>query len=159
MSKKKYNFKNKKKYRKKYKNLFENNLNKSGNRLDDFDDVKSEEPRHAKKKSLKKEDVDVLVNDKKDKKEISEDVEKVIIKKKKEKILKVLFVFLLIIIVSVLGYFGYRAYMRNEISKKINESINIEYGEEVTDKYILKDKFKKVKFSPKLSSLKKSWQT
>ena len=152
---KNYNFKNEKKYREKYKNLFENNSNKSGNRLDDFDDVKSEEPRHAKKKSLKKEDVDVLVNDKKDKKEISEDVEKVIIKKKKEKILKVLFVFLLIIIVSVLGYFGYRTYMRNEISKKINESINIEYGEEVTDKYILKDKFKKVKFSPKLSSLKK----
>ena len=155
-SKNKYNFKNEKKYREKYKELFDES---SSN-----DEIK-EKLRHKQNKNyekLNKKDEKILEEEIKNNKKSfiqkegsKKDVDELINRSKKKRILKVLLIILLIIIIFVLGYFGYRAYVRNEIFKKINDNINVEYGEEVTDKYILKDEFEKVKFSPKLSSLKK----
>ncbi len=151
----KYNLKNEKKYREKYKELFDES---SSN-----DEIK-EKPRHRQNNSyekLDKKDEKILEKEIKNKKrssiqkeELKKDAEELINRSKKKRILKVLLIIILIIIIFVLGYFGYRAYVKNEISKKINDVINIEYGEEVTSEYILKDDFEKVKFSPKLSSLK-----
>ena len=76
-------------------------------------------------------------------------------KKKRRAVKKIILVILIVIIISILGFFGYKFYKRSEISKKINDDITIEYGEELTLDYILKDDFKNVKFEPKLSSLKK----
>ena len=76
-------------------------------------------------------------------------------KKKRRAVKKIILVILIVIIISILGFFGYKFYKRSEISKKINDNITIEYGEELTLDYILKDDFKNVKFEPKLSSLKK----
>lgn len=76
-------------------------------------------------------------------------------KKKRRAVKKIILVILIVIIISILGFFGYKFYKRSEISKKINDNITIEYGEALTLDYILKDDFKKIKVSPKLSSLKK----
>ena len=74
-------------------------------------------------------------------------------KRKKRK--KIILIILIIILVLILIFFACKLYKRNEISKKINKDITIEYGEELTLEYILKDEFKKVNVDPKLSSLKK----
>ena len=76
-------------------------------------------------------------------------------KKKKRFIKKIILIVLIIILVLILAFLGYKFYKRSEIAKKINDNITAEYGEELTSDYILKDNFKKVKFEPKLSSLKK----
>ena len=74
-------------------------------------------------------------------------------KRKKRK--KIILIILIFVLVLILIFFAYKFYKRNDISKKINKNISIEYGEELTLEYILKDKFKKVKVNPKLNSLKK----
>lgn len=144
----KYNFKNKKIYHEKYKELFD----KSNER----NEIK-EKTRHEKKKSyekLDKEDEKKLKQEMKHEEKASTPKEESKNKKDVKKKKRVVLIISLVIVIFILGYFGYRAYVRYEISKKINDDIKIEYGEEVTNQYILKDKFKKVKFSPKLSSLK-----
>ena len=130
---KKYNLKNKKVYHKKYKELFEDDKKKSHHQKLASDKIK-EKPRHEMKD--KNIEDDRYLN-------------------KKHKGLKIFLIILLVILILVLSYFGYRAYVRSEIFKKINNDINIEYGEEITAEYILKDDFDSVKFNPKLSSLKK----
>lgn len=150
-SKEKYNFENEKVYRNKYKELFDNEVGKKKHyKKDDIVDKAEEidkKPRHEKMKNDEKlKDKIILTKD--------EEVDKIISRGKRRRVLKVLLIILLLIILAILGYFGYKSYVRSEILKKINEKINIEYGEEVTEKYILKDEFKKVSFSTKLSSLK-----
>ena len=76
-------------------------------------------------------------------------------KKKTRLIKKIILIILIMILVSILVFIGYKFYKRNEISKKINDNVTLEYGEDLTLDYILKDDFKKVKVEPKLSSLKK----
>ena len=147
MGKKSYNL-NKKVYKRKYKELFDESSEeklisekgKAKKSLKKNEETK-EKPRHEKNK----------IKDEKLNKSIYEDD----VNKKKNKAFKVVIIIVLILILFGLGYLGYRAYVRDETLKKINDNINIEYGEVVTDKYILKDDFEKVSFSPKLSSLKK----
>ena len=76
--------------------------------------------------------------------------------KKRKTIKRVILVILIVIIILILSLLGYKFYKRSEIFKKINDNITIEYGEELTLEYILKDNFKKVKVEPKLKSVKKS---
>ena len=75
--------------------------------------------------------------------------------KKRKTIKRVILVILIVIIILILSLLGYKFYKRSEIFKKINDNITIEYGEELTLEYILKDNFKKVKVEPKLKSVKK----
>ena len=75
--------------------------------------------------------------------------------KKKKLIKKIILVLLIIVIAFILFFLGYKFYKRNSILKKINMDVSIEFGEELTLEYFLKDDFKKVKVSPKLDSIKK----
>ncbi len=147
MGKKNYNL-NKKVYKKKYKELFD----------DSYDEkvVHKKKNQDKSKKSIRNSgEIENLEKPRHEKKDLKKNIYEDSLDKKKRKIFKVLIIIVLILILFVFGYLGYRMYVRSEILKKINDNINIEYGEEVTEKYILKDDFEKVSFSPKLSSLKK----
>ena len=146
MGKKNYNL-NKKVYKKKYKELFDGPCDKK---------EAHKEKSQCKKKSIN-EVVKKLEKPRHEKKEekLNKNIYENSLDKKRKQIFKIVIISVLILILFGLGYLGYRTYVRNEILKKINDNINIEYGEEVTQTYILKDDFDKVSFSPKLSSLKK----
>ena len=75
-------------------------------------------------------------------------------KRRKRFIKKIVIAALIIIIILICVFLGYKFYKRNNILNKINSDIKLEYGEELTLDYILKDEFKKVKVSPKLSKIK-----
>lgn len=100
-----------------------------------------------------------IVDEKSSKKEEKKDIVQVALesekKKKKRLIKKIILIVLIAFLVIIVAFIGYKFYKRSEIAKKINDDITIEYGEELTLEYILKDDFKKVKVKPKLSSLKK----
>lgn len=74
--------------------------------------------------------------------------------RKKRFIKKIVITALIIIIILICVFLGYKFYKRNNILNKINSDIKLEYGEELTLDYILKDEFKKVKVSPKLNKIK-----
>ena len=153
-----YNFKKEKVYREKYKELFYKSSDNN------YKSKKKDGKEKINKDSYKKDENIKKISDEnscyektkknekfKDNKILAKDEVKKISNNKKR---KVLFIILLLIVLIVLGYFCYKTYVRGEISKKVNDNINIEYGEKITEKYILKDDFEKVSFSPKLSSLK-----
>ena len=153
-----YNFKKEKVYREKYKELFDKSSDNNYKSKKKDDKEKINKDSHRKDENIKKISDENSCYEKtkknekfKDNKILAKDEVKKISNNKKR---KVLFIILLLIVLIVLGYFCYKTYVRGEISKKVNDNINIEYGEKITEKYILKDDFEKVSFSPKLSSLK-----
>ena len=87
----------------------------------------------------------------------NKNIEKVLLeyedKKKQRLIKKIILIVLIIVLILILAFLGYKFYKRSEILKKINDNIVIEYGEELTLEYILKDDFKNVKVEPKLSKV------
>ncbi len=108
-----------------------------------------------RKKVLKKKTLELKNNCVKDAKK---DIEKVALEYEKKKrnrlVKKIILIILIIILICIVVFFGYKFYKRNEIAKKINDNIVIEYGEKLTFEYILKDNFKKVKVEPSLSKVK-----
>ena len=108
-----------------------------------------------RKKILKKKTLELKNNCVKDAKK---DIEKVALEYEKKKrnrlVKKIILIILIIILICIVVFFGYKFYKRNEIAKKINDNIVIEYGEKLIFEYILKDNFKKVKVEPSLSKVK-----
>lgn len=174
--KKKYKFKNEKLYREKYKELFkkpDDEINKKdkSKRVDNVGKEKKSFQNKSKDIRIKKDNKKEINEDlnlenkkkaddnqhKKDKvySQYGEEVEKLISKRQKIRFFKILLVIVLIMFIFILVYFGYRSYVKKQILKEINSKINVEYGNEISEKDILKGNFKKVSFTPKLSSLKK----
>ena len=108
-----------------------------------------------KKRNLKKKKLEIkdnCINNEEN------DIEKIALKYENKKrirlVKKIILIILVIILICIFIFLGYKVYKRNEIAKKINDNIVIEYGENLTFEYILKDNFKKVKVEPSLSKVK-----
>ena len=117
--------------------------------------IKEKEEKKSGNENLKKEKAKVNKTEKRvSSVVISEDNLKKKKNKKNSNLVKIIVIILLLLLIIMLLYFGYKMYKRNEILKKINDNVVLEYGEELVSDYILKDNFKNVKISPKLSSVK-----